>query len=182
MHIIKKIVLFSLVILILTGCSVSKDYELNKLGHYLENNGFDEHPNNMDFLYAKVITGEYTDLIGEESTYTKINLNDLTYQDYSYYIGDPSTITIYHNYTYDLKTDIAEGIYWIDHSDYPKATKKYIVLYNYSSGTSECNASDGNGQPIECNIQKAIGFTNIKSQFLQILNDADVDVKKLKEE
>jgi len=180
MNSIKKIIFILLTLFILTGCSVSKDYELKKLEHYLSRDDTYKHPYGAESLYVNILDGEYNQTNNKKTSYIAIDTANLTYEIFNCYPSE-NGVTITKWYTYDIRTDIVEGYYWIELENNPKMTRYYNVLYNYQSGTSECDARNGYRENVECNIKLALGFVDTKSKLMDILNEANIEIEKLKQ-
>ena len=129
--------------------------------------------NELHSFYVHELSGTYGDLSETTDTfYYLINIDNLTFEKYYYYVNTQSSTFV----KYDYLTDIGESTLKSKISNGDVNITR--LTYNFSSGTGECKHQSGYLANKECSVIDFYGYelTNIKKEFMNIINDSNVDI------
>ena len=184
----KKLVIFLGVLIVLGVIFIIfnpfKKSESQKLEKYLIKNGYVNHGgtyyNELDWTIE-----EYFDAVGDKPLhdywFKGIDTKKLEYKEMYNLNINSSNLRNTYSYNYNYQTDMADGYYvltGINGNDYHRY---YSFSYNYKSGTSECIIKSYGIEIGQCTLSSEFAgkeFMKIKSEFLDIINSASIDLDK----
>ena len=183
----KLLIILSIVIvlgIVLIVFNPFKKTESQKLEKYLARNGYVNHGeiyyNELDWNIE-----DYFNAGGDKPlhdySFKGIDTKKLEYKEMFNLNDNSNNLRITYSYNYNYQTDMADGYYVLTRINGDDYHRYYSFSYNYKSGTSECIIISHGREIGQCTLSSEFEgkeFMKIKSEFLDIINSASIDLDK----